>query len=119
MTSRTDAAARDAGGDSPLPLVAIVGRPNVGKSTLFNRLVGKRDAIVDDISGVTRDRNYGEVEWAGKKFQLMDTGGYVPDSTDLFETAIREQVEIAVNQADALIFLVDVRAGITAIDQDI
>ncbi len=102
-----------------IPIVVIVGRPNVGKSTLFNRLVGKRDAIVDDSSGVTRDRNYGEVEWAGKKFQLMDTGGYVPDSTDLFETAIREQVEIAINQADALIFLVDVRAGITAIDEDI
>jgi GTP-binding protein len=102
-----------------IPIVVIIGRPNVGKSTLFNRLVGKRDAIVDDVSGVTRDRNYGEAEWAGKKFQLMDTGGYVPDSTDLFETAIREQVEIAVNEADALIFLVDARDGITPVDEDI
>ncbi len=102
-----------------IPIVVIVGRPNVGKSTLFNRLVGRREAIVDDISGVTRDRNYGEVEWAGKKFELMDTGGYVPDSTDLFERAIREQVEIAINQADAIIFLVDVRAGITPVDEEI
>ena len=70
------------------PIVVIVGRPNVGKSTLFNRLVGKRGAIVDNISGVTRDRNFGEVEWSGKEFQLIDTGGYVPNSTDLFETAI-------------------------------
>ncbi len=102
-----------------IPIVVIVGRPNVGKSTLFNRLVGRREAIVDDVSGVTRDRNYGEVEWAGKKFELMDTGGYVPDSTDLFERAIREQVEIAINQADAIIFLVDVRAGITPVDEEI
>lgn len=102
-----------------IPIVVIVGRPNVGKSTLFNRLVGKREAIVDDKSGVTRDRNFGEVEWAGKKFQLMDTGGYVPDSADLFETAIREQVEIAISQADAIIFLVDVRTGISAVDEEI
>ncbi len=102
-----------------IPIVVIVGRPNVGKSTLFNRLIGKREAIVDDKSGVTRDRNYGEVEWAGKKFQLIDTGGYVPNSEDLFETAIREQVEIAINQADSIIFLVDVRAGINPIDDDI
>ena len=102
-----------------IPIVVIVGRPNVGKSTLFNRLVGKREAIVDNISGVTRDRNYGEVEWSGKKFQLVDTGGYVPDSEDLFQRAIREQVEIAVNQADAIIFLVDVREGINPFDEDI
>ncbi len=102
-----------------IPIVVIVGRPNVGKSTLFNRLVGKREAIVDDASGVTRDRNYGEAEWAGKKFQLMDTGGYVPGSSDLFETAIREQVEIAISQADAIIFLVDGRAGVNPIDENI
>ena len=102
-----------------IPIVVIIGRPNVGKSTLFNRLVGKREAIVDDVSGVTRDRNYGEVEWAGKTFQLMDTGGYVPDSSDLFETAIREQVEIAINQADAIIFLVDARTGINPVDEKI
>jgi GTPase len=102
-----------------IPIVVIVGRPNVGKSTLFNRLVGKREAIVDGVSGVTRDRNYGEAEWAGKRYQLMDTGGYVPDSSDLFETAIREQVEIAISQADSIIFLVDGRSGINPIDEDI
>ncbi len=101
------------------PVVVIVGRPNVGKSTFFNRLVGKRGAIVDDTSGVTRDRNYGEVEWNGKEFQLIDTGGYVPNSSDLFETAIREQVEIAISEADAILFLVDVRTGINPIDVEI
>jgi len=100
-----------------LPVVAIVGRPNVGKSTLFNRLLGKRDAIVDDVSGVTRDRNYGECEWNGKKFRLIDTGGYVPESSDLFETAIREQVEIAINESDSIIFLVDFKSGINPIDK--
>jgi len=101
------------------PVVVIVGRPNVGKSTLFNRLVGKREAIVDNISGVTRDRNYGDVEWNGKEFKLIDTGGYVPNSTDLFERAIREQVEIAMAEADAIIFIVDVRTGINPIDIEI
>lgn len=101
------------------PLVVIVGRPNVGKSTLFNRLVGRRDAIVDDVSGVTRDRNYGEVEWAGKEFRLIDTGGYVPNSPDLFETAIREQVEIAITESDAIIFLVDAKAGLNPMDIEI
>lgn len=99
-----------------LPLVAIVGRPNVGKSTLFNRLLGKREAIVDDVSGVTRDRNYGECEWSGKRFRLIDTGGYVPDSSDKFEAAIREQVEVAIEEADSIIFLVDVKAGVNPID---
>ncbi len=99
-----------------LPLVAIVGRPNVGKSTLFNRLVGKRHAIVDDQSGVTRDRNYGQCEWNGKIFRLIDTGGYVPHSNDLFETAIREQVELAIEEADSIIFLVDMKTGINPID---
>jgi GTP-binding protein len=84
------------------PIVVILGRPNVGKSTLYNRLVGKRGAIVDNTSGVTRDRNYGESEWSGKKFTLIDTGGYVPASDDVFEKAIREQVEIAINEADAI-----------------
>jgi GTP-binding protein len=101
------------------PLVVIVGRPNVGKSTLFNRLVGKRDAIVDDTSGVTRDRIYGEADWSGKKFRIIDTGGYVPQSEDVFETAIREQVEIAINEADSILFVVDVRDGILPIDKEI
>lgn len=102
-----------------IPVVVIVGRPNVGKSTLFNRLVGNREAIVDNVSGVTRDRNYGEAEWAGRKFQLIDTGGYVPESKNVFEKAIKEQVEIAINQADAIIFLVDARTGIHPIDVEI
>jgi len=101
------------------PVVVIVGRPNVGKSTFFNRLVGKREAIVDNISGVPRDRNYGDVEWNGKEFKLIDTGGYVPNSTDLFERAIREQVEIAISEADAIIFMVDVRTGIIPMDREI
>lgn len=102
-----------------IPLIVIVGRPNVGKSTLFNRLVGKRDAIVDDISGVTRDRIYGEADWSGKKFRIIDTGGYVPESEDVFETAIREQVEIAIGEADSILFVVDVRDGIIPIDKEI
>ena len=101
------------------PLVVIIGRPNVGKSTLFNRLIGQKDAIVDDKSGVTRDRNYGEAEWAGKEFRLIDTGGYVPDSPDLFEKAIREQVEVAIDEADKIIFLVDVRDGVNPMDAEI
>ncbi|MGB5288118.1 MAG: ribosome biogenesis GTPase Der [Ignavibacteriaceae bacterium] len=101
------------------PLIVIVGRPNVGKSTLFNRIVGKRDAIVDDISGVTRDRIYGESDWSGKNFRIIDTGGYVPESEDVFETAIREQVEIAISEADSILFVVDVRDGILPIDKEI
>jgi GTP-binding protein len=99
-----------------IPLVVIVGRPNVGKSTLFNRFIGKREAIVDDLSGVTRDRNYGEVEWNGKLFKLIDTGGYVPNSTDLIETAIREQVDIAITEAELILLVVDVRSGINPMD---
>lgn len=88
-------------------IVAIVGRPNVGKSTLFNRLIGKRKAIVDNISGVTRDRHYGTSDWAGKEFTVIDTGGYVSNSTDVFESNIREQVELAIGEADVLLFVVD------------
>lgn len=102
-----------------IPLVVILGRPNVGKSTLFNRLTKSKNAIVDDESGVTRDRHYGEVEWDGKLFQVVDTGGYVPDSTELFETAIREQVEIALDEADAIFFVVDGRDGLTPVDETI
>lgn len=101
------------------PIVVIVGRPNVGKSTLFNRLTKSSTSIVDDASGVTRDRIYGDVEWNGKFFRLIDTGGYVPNSEDLFETAIREQVEIALEESDAVLFVVDGRLGLTPFDKDI
>lgn len=97
--------------------VAIVGRPNVGKSTLFNRLIGSRDAIVDDISGVTRDRKYGESYWNGKVFNVIDTGGFVPNSSDIFETAIREQVAIAMEEASLIVFVTDVTTGITDLDE--
>ena len=97
-------------------IVAIVGRPNVGKSTLFNRLVGERKAIVDDYSGVTRDRHYGDCEWNGETFTVIDTGGYVKDSKDLFESAIREQVKIAVEEATILIFMTDVQTDVTDLD---
>jgi len=100
-------------------IVAIVGRPNVGKSTLYNRLVGSRDAIVDNFSGVTRDRKYGECEWNGKKFVVVDTGGFVEGSNDIFESAIRKQVMFAVEEASAIIFMVDVTTGATDLDDDI
>ncbi|MGI9138966.1 MAG: GTPase, partial [Sediminibacterium sp.] len=96
--------------------VAIVGRPNVGKSTLFNRLLEERKAIVDDISGVTRDRQYGVTEWNGKIFNVIDTGGFVPDSRDMFETEIRKQVKIAIEEANAIIFMVDAAVGLTDLD---
>lgn len=96
--------------------VAIVGRPNVGKSTLFNRLLEQRKAIVDDISGVTRDRQYGMSDWNGKNFNVIDTGGFVPDSDDVFEKEIRKQVRIAIEEANAIIFMVDVTTGVTDLD---
>jgi GTP-binding protein len=99
-----------------MPLVAIVGRPNVGKSTLFNRLTEQRQAIVHDEPGVTRDRIYGEAEWNGVTFDLVDTGGFVPRSADRFESAIREQVQIALGEADVLVFVGDVLTGITDLD---
>lgn len=97
--------------------VAIVGRPNVGKSTFFNRLLEQRKAIVDDISGVTRDRQYGVADWNGKSFNLIDTGGFVPQSEDIFEVEIRKQVKIAIDEANAIIFMVDVATGITDLDE--
>ncbi|MFN8243592.1 MAG: ribosome biogenesis GTPase Der [Ferruginibacter sp.] len=96
--------------------LAITGRPNVGKSTFFNRLLEQRKAIVDDVSGVTRDRQYGVAEWAGKTFNVIDTGGFVEGSEDVFEREIRKQVLIAVEEANAVIFMVDVATGITALD---
>jgi len=100
-------------------IVAIVGRPNVGKSTLFNRLIKKRHAIVDAVSGVTRDRHYGESEWNGNQFSVIDTGGYSVGSDDIFEEEIRKQVELAIEEADIIIFVVDVESGITALDSEV
>jgi len=97
--------------------VAITGRPNVGKSTFFNRLLEQRKAIVDDVSGVTRDRQYGVAEWIGKNFNLIDTGGFVPKSEDVFEREIAKQVHIAIDEANAIIFMVDASTGITSLDQ--
>jgi GTPase len=99
-------------------IVAIVGRPNVGKSTLFNRLIGERKAIMDNVSGVTRDRHYGYGEWIGKFFTVVDTGGYVTGSDDVFEGAIRDQVEIAIEEASVILFMVDVDAGLTGLDEE-
>ena len=100
-------------------IVAIVGRPNVGKSTLFNRLTQTRQAIVDDEAGTTRDRNYGKVEWTGKKFSLIDTGGWVVNSDDIFEEEINKQVQIAIEEADVILFVVDVLNGITDLDSQV
>ncbi|MCI5081210.1 MAG: ribosome biogenesis GTPase Der [Saprospiraceae bacterium] len=100
-------------------IVAIVGRPNVGKSTLYNRLIGQRQAIIDDISGVTRDRQYGSSFWNGKTFTVIDTGGFVRDSDDVFEAAIRTQVKIAMDEAAIIIFMVDVTTGITDLDEQV
>src|ERR1043165_8336841 len=97
--------------------LAITGRQNVGKSTFFNRMLQQRKAIVDDISGVTRDRQYGIADWNGKNFNVIDTGGFVPKSDDVFEREIKKQVLIAVEEADAIVFVVDVATGITELDQ--
>lgn len=100
-------------------IVAIVGRPNVGKSTIFNRFTESRHAITDEISGVTRDRHYGKAEWNGREFSVIDTGGYVQDSEDIFETEIRKQVELAIDEANVILFLVDAKSGITNLDQSV
>lgn len=102
-----------------MSLVAIVGRPNVGKSTLFNRLVGARQAIVDDTAGVTRDRHYGRCEWCGREFSVVDTGGYTSNSDDVFESAIRSQVQIAIDEADLVLFMVEAATGVTDYDAEI
>jgi GTP-binding protein len=102
-----------------MSIVAIVGRPNVGKSTFFNRLIQRREAIVDAVSGVTRDRHYGKSDWNGKEFSLIDTGGYVVGSDDIFESEIDKQVELAIDEADAIIFMVEVESGVTGMDEDV
>ncbi len=99
-------------------IVAIVGRPNVGKSTLFNRLIGSRKAIVNEESGVTRDRNYGKSYWNGKEFSVIDTGGYVCNSDDIFEEEINKQVLLAIDEADVILFMVDAEIGLTDLDQN-
>lgn len=100
-----------------MSIVAILGRPNVGKSTLFNRLTGSRSAIVDPTAGVTRDRHYGSAEWNGKEFTIIDTGGYMVDSPELFDKEIRKQVQVAINEAELLIFVVDAMEGVTEMDE--
>lgn len=100
-------------------IVAIVGRPNVGKSTLFNRMIKRRDAIVDEVSGVTRDRHYGRSDWNGREFSLIDTGGYVVGSDDIFEKEIDKQVELAIDEADVIVFVVDVETGVTGMDEEV
>ncbi len=100
-------------------VIAIVGRPNVGKSTFFNRMIGERKAIIDDLSGVTRDRIYGFSNWNGKHFTIVDTGGFVKNSDDVFEAAIRSQVTLAIDEAEAIVFLVDVTTGITDLDEEV
>ena len=102
-----------------MSIVAIVGRPNVGKSTLFNRLVQRREAIVDSVSGVTRDRHYGKSEWNGKEFSVIDTGGYIVGSDDIFEGEIRKQVQLAIEEADIIVLVVDVEQGITPMDAEV
>lgn len=102
-----------------LPVVSIVGRPNVGKSTIFNRLIGSRKAIVDDQYGVTRDRHYGESFWNGHDFTVIDTGGYLPDETGVLISGVREQVHIAMDESDLILFVVDVEAGITSLDKSV
>ena len=100
-------------------VVAIIGRPNVGKSTIFNRFTESRQAIVDEVSGVTRDRHYGKVYWNGMEFSLIDTGGYILGSDDMFEEEIRKQVKIAIDEADLILFVVDVKEGVTPLDEDV
>ena len=101
------------------PVVAIVGRPNVGKSTLFNKLIGERRSIVEDTPGVTRDRIYGETEWRGRKLTLIDTGGIEPKTDDVILSQMKLQAQVAVESADVIVFLCDMRTGLTAADRDV
>jgi len=103
----------------PKPMVAIIGKPNVGKSTFFNYIVGKRLSIVEDKPGVTRDRVYGETSWRGRNFMLIDTGGIEPESNDIILSQMKEQANIAINIADVIVFLTDLKQGVTAADEEI
>jgi GTP-binding protein len=118
-TTESDHRRRREGARAALPLVTIVGRPNVGKSTLFNRLVGERRSIVGDEPGITRDRIYGEAEWAGRRFSIVDTGGIVPDDDALIPSNILRQAEAAIKDAVALVWVVDVREGVTSLDEEL
>ena len=100
-------------------IVAIVGRPNVGKSTLFNRLIQKKEAIVDELSGVTRDRHYGKSDWNGKEFTVIDTGGYLKLGDDVFQKEIDKQVILAIEESDVILFIVDVKDGLNGMDETI
>ena len=102
-----------------LPLIAIIGRPNVGKSTFFNRMLKARKAIVDAQEGITRDRIYGKMDWEGHEISIVDTGGFIPDDVDIFNTAIRSQIKLAVEEADLILFIVDGREEITASDREL
>src|SRR5437868_13815015 len=104
---------------STLPRVVILGRPNVGKSTLFNRLIGSRRSIVGDEPGITRDRIYGRVEWAGREFRLVDTGGIIPDDKELIPANILSQASAAIEEASLLVLVTDARAGITPLDEEL
>ena len=99
------------------PMIAIVGRPNVGKSMLFNKLIGKRMSIVEDTPGVTRDRIYGECEWNGRKFTVVDTGGIDPSTDNMILAFMREQAQIAIDNATVIVFVTDIKTGMTASDQ--
>ena len=101
------------------PIVAVVGRPNVGKSTLFNKLIGKRLSIVDDTPGVTRDRIYGDAEWLGRKVMLVDTGGIEPKTDDVILSGMRAQAQLAVETASVIVMVVDIRSGVTATDAEV
>ena len=101
------------------PVLAIIGQPNVGKSTLFNRIIQRREAIVDDQPGVTRDRNYVEAEWSGVDFTLIDTGGYLPDKQNMIHKAVLNQVMEAIRESDVIIYLVDAKSGLTNLDHEI
>jgi len=103
----------------PKPMVAIIGKPNVGKSTFFNYIIGKKISIVEDKPGVTRDRVYGEASWRGRNFMLIDTGGIEPKSNDIILSQMKEQANIAINIADVIIFLTDIKQGITTADEEI
>src|SRR5437660_4640654 len=103
----------------PLPLIAIVGRPNVGKSTLFNRLIGERRSIVGDEPGITRDRIYGKAEWNGVQFAMVDTGGIVPDEEAIMPANILKQASLAIDEAQALVWVVDARVGVTPLDEEL